>query len=108
MTSEDIKNYINSSSLGVYMKYIILINNEKYLVKSGRGENEGDSSILEPVTECICYELAKLMGIPSAEYYLEEKDAESVSKEMNLKASVVYNRLSRGRKKLKDKIQTIL
>ena len=74
MISKDIKNYINSSSLGVYMKYIILINNEKYLVKSGRGENEGDSSSLEPVTECICYELAKLMGIPSAEYYLEEKE----------------------------------
>lgn len=33
----------------------------------------------EPVTECICYELSKLMGINCAEYKLEDKDGELLS-----------------------------
>lgn len=37
---ENIRNFINSSSLGVYEKYIIIRGNHKYLVKSGRGFNK--------------------------------------------------------------------
>ena len=74
LTNENIKNFINSSSLGVYTKYIIIKDNHKYLVKSGRGDREKSCSMLEPVTECICYELANLMEVDCAEYELEEKD----------------------------------
>lgn len=70
---KEIKNYINSSSLGVYTKYIREVNGTRYLVKSGRGNNK-NISILEPVTECICYELSKLMNISCAEYFLEENN----------------------------------
>lgn len=76
MKKDNIKNFINSSSLGVYTKYVRIENGMKYLVKSGRGNSKNNTSILEPITECICYELAKLMGIPCAEYYLESKDNE--------------------------------
>ncbi|MFL0246325.1 sigma-70 family RNA polymerase sigma factor [Candidatus Clostridium stratigraminis] len=41
-------------------------------------------------------------------HYLEERDIYSISKEMNMKASVVYNRLSRGRKKLRSKTETLI
>lgn len=82
MSNENIRNFINSSSLGVYTKYIIIKDNYKYLVKSGRDNGQKESSILEPVTECICYELANLMEIDCAEYTLEEKQGKlfSVSK----------------------------
>ena len=73
MKENNIRNFISSSSLGVYTKYIRIEDGVKYLVKSGRGDGN-KTSILEPVTECICYELAKLMGISCAEYYLEEND----------------------------------
>lgn len=72
MNENNIKNFINSSSLGVYTKYVRIVNGSKYLVKSGRGDGRSKTSILEPVTECICYELAKLMGIDCAEYTLED------------------------------------
>ncbi len=75
---KNIRNYVNSSSLGVYSKYIKEINGTKYLVKSGRGYDER-ISILEPVTECICYELSKLMNIPCAEYFLEVNNDEVLS-----------------------------
>lgn len=77
--TENIRNFINSSSLGVYEKYIIIRDNHKYLVKSGRGSAEKESSILEPVTECICYELSKLMGMDCAEYTLEKRNGRLVS-----------------------------
>lgn len=73
MNEKNIKNYINSSSLGVYTKYIREVDGTRYLVKSGRGDSKS-ISVLEPVTECICYELAELMNIPCAEYFLEESD----------------------------------
>lgn len=79
MNDNDIKNFINSSSLGVYTKYIKVIDGHKYLVKSGRGDGRKKTSILEPVTECICYEIAKQMGIDCAEYLLKEKDGELLS-----------------------------
>lgn len=34
-------------------------------------------------------------------YYVEEKEVSDLSKEMNIKTSVIYNRLSRGRNKLR-------
>ncbi len=82
MSSENIKDYINSSSLGVYTKYMRVAEDTKYLVKSGRGNGKNGSVVFEPVTECICYELAKLMGIACAQYELEEKEGRlfSVSK----------------------------
>lgn len=73
MDNDNIKNFINTSSLGVYEKYIDIRDDYKYLVKSGRDNGE-KSSVLEPVTECICYELANLMGVKCAEYSLEEKN----------------------------------
>ena len=76
MKENNIRSFINSSSLGVYTKYIRVEDGIKYLVKSGRGDGRNNTSILEPVTECICYELAKLMGVPCAEYYLESKGEE--------------------------------
>ena len=79
MNNNDIRNFINSSSLGVYTKYIEIVDGHKYLVKSGRGDGKKKSSVLEPVTECICYELAKQMGIDCAEYSLEEQDGELLS-----------------------------
>ncbi|MBU3105117.1 HipA family kinase [Clostridium gasigenes] len=79
MNENDIRNFINSSSLGVYTKYIKVVDGYKYLVKSGRGDGKSKSSILEPVTECICYEFAKEMGIECAEYTLEEHDGELIS-----------------------------
>jgi hypothetical protein len=79
MGGNNIRNFINSSSLGVYTKYIRLVNGTKYLVKSGRGDGKSTTSILEPVTECICYELAKLMGIDCAMYTLEENNEELLS-----------------------------
>jgi serine/threonine-protein kinase HipA len=79
VSDNNIRNFINSSSLGVYTKYIRVVNGTKYLVKSGRGDGKSKTSILEPVTECICYELAKLMGIDCAEYTLEEKYGELLS-----------------------------
>lgn len=79
METKNIRNFINSSSLGVYEKYIIIKDNHKYLVKSGRNGGEKESSILEPVTECICYELAKMMGIDCAEYILEKRNGRLVS-----------------------------
>lgn len=75
MKENSIRNFINSSSLGVYTKYIRIEDGQKYLVKSGRGDGKNITSILEPVTECICYELAKLMDIPCAEYRLEDSDS---------------------------------
>ncbi|MBU5306900.1 sigma-70 family RNA polymerase sigma factor [Clostridioides mangenotii] len=39
--------------------------------------------------------------------YLEEKDLDEVSKELGLTKSVIYNRLSRGRKKLKTTINNL-
>lgn len=79
MNENDIRNFINSSSLGVYTKYIKIIDGHRYLVKSGRGDGKSKSSILEPITECICYELAQLMGIDCAEYSLEEDNGELLS-----------------------------
>lgn len=79
MNDNDIRNFINSSSLGVYTKYIEFLDGQKYLVKSGRGDGKKKSSVLEPVTECICYEIAKQMGIECAEYSLEEQDGELLS-----------------------------
>ncbi|NFQ38146.1 HipA domain-containing protein [Clostridium botulinum] len=79
MEESNIRNFINSSSLGVYTKYIKIVDGQKYLVKSGRGDGKSKSSILEPITECICYELANLMEINCAEYTLEEVDDELVS-----------------------------
>lgn len=79
MNNNNIRNFINSSSLGVYTKYVRVVNGDKYLVKSGRGDGKNKTSILEPVTECICYELAKLMGIDCAEYILEEDNEELLS-----------------------------
>lgn len=79
MEDNNIKNFINSSSLGVYTKYIKIIDGHKYLVKSGRGDGKKKTSILEPVTECICYEIAKEMGIHCAEYLLEESNGDILS-----------------------------
>lgn len=39
--------------------------------------------------------------------YLEEKNLDEVSKELGLTKSVIYNRLSRGRKKLKTTINNL-
>ncbi|MBN1071320.1 hypothetical protein FDB55_16940 [Clostridium botulinum] len=47
MEESNIRNFINSSSLGVYTKYIKIVDGQKYLVKSGRGDGKGKSSILE-------------------------------------------------------------
>jgi hypothetical protein len=60
--------------------YIIVKDDTKYLVKSGRSNHEKESSHLEHVTECICYELAKLMQIDCAEYKLENETLFSFSK----------------------------
>ncbi|MGL4876008.1 MAG: HipA family kinase [Clostridium sp.] len=79
MEDDNIRNFINSSSLGVYTKYIKIVDGYKYLVKSGRGDGKKKSSILEPVTECICYEIAKEMGIDCAEYLLEENNGDILS-----------------------------
>jgi len=79
MSENNIRNFINSSSLGVYTKYVKVENGTKYLVKSGRGDGKSKTSILEPVTECICYELAKLMKIDCAEYALEDDNGELLS-----------------------------
>ena len=79
MSENNIRNFINSSSLGVYTKYVRVENGTKYLVKSGRGDGKSKTSILEPVTECICYELAKLMKIDCAEYTLEDDNEELLS-----------------------------
>jgi len=79
VSNNNIRNFINSSSLGVYTKYVRVVNGTKYLVKSGRGDGKSKTSILEPVTECICYELAKLMKIDCAEYTLEDDNEELLS-----------------------------
>lgn len=79
MSNNDIRNFINSSSLGVYTKYVRVVNGTKYLIKSGRGDGKSKTSILEPVSECICYELAKQMGIDCAEYTLEGSGEELLS-----------------------------
>ncbi|MEG2656917.1 MAG: hypothetical protein RSA29_14575 [Clostridium sp.] len=47
MKENNIRNFINSSSLGVYTKYIEITDGQKYLVKSGRGDGKSKSSILE-------------------------------------------------------------
>jgi RNA polymerase sigma-70 factor (ECF subfamily) len=39
--------------------------------------------------------------------YLEEKDFDEISEELSISKSVLYNRLSRGKKKLKNTIQDI-
>lgn len=62
--------------LGVYTKYARVVAGTKY----GRGDEKSKTSILEPVTECICYELAKLMKIDCAEYTLEDDYEVVVSK----------------------------
>lgn len=70
MSNTNIRNFINSSSLGVYTKYVRVENGTKYLVKLGRGAGKSETSILEPVTECIWYELAKLINLDCyPEYY---------------------------------------
>ncbi|MDP4088218.1 MAG: sigma-70 family RNA polymerase sigma factor [Bacillota bacterium] len=38
-------------------------------------------------------------------HYFGDKPIEYISREMNMKPSVIYNRLSRGRKKLKEKLK---
>lgn len=35
-------------------------------------------------------------------YYIDDKEIEDIAKETGVKKSSIYNRLSRGRKKLKD------
>ncbi len=35
-------------------------------------------------------------------YYIEDKETEDIAREKGIKKSSIYNRLSRGRKKLKD------
>ncbi|NFO15362.1 hypothetical protein FDB34_14360 [Clostridium botulinum] len=47
MEESNIRNFINSSSLGVYTKYIKIVDGQKYLVKSGRSDGKSKSSILE-------------------------------------------------------------
>lgn len=47
MEESNIRNFINSSSLGVYTKYIKIVDGQKYLVKLGRSDGKGKSSILE-------------------------------------------------------------
>lgn len=79
MSDNNIRNFINSSSLGVYTKYVRVVDGTKYLVKSGRGDRKSKTSILEPVTECICCDMARLMGIDCAEYTLEENCEELLS-----------------------------
>jgi len=38
-------------------------------------------------------------------HYLQDKSVDDISKELNLETSIIYNRLSRGRKKLKEIIK---
>lgn len=53
---KNIRNYVNSSSLGVYSKYIKEINGTKYLVKSGRGYNETIEELLMDCDYSKCFE----------------------------------------------------
>lgn len=64
---------INTSSQGVYLKYDILENNTRYLIKTGRLIGRTFSP-LEPVSECIAYDIAKSLGVPCAEYALDIVD----------------------------------
>ena len=66
---------VNSSSQGVYFKYDKFINNTRYLVKTGR--LIGNKFLpLEPVAECMAYEMAKSLGVCNAEYNLATVDLE--------------------------------
>lgn len=72
---------INTSSLGLYYKFEEYDEDNKYyLIKTGRFIGNKFSS-LEPVTECICYEFGKLLGIDVAEYTLDIKDVVYNNKE---------------------------
>lgn len=64
---------VNTSSQGVYLKYDILENGIKYLIKTGRLIGRY-FSLLEPVSECMAYDIAKCLGVPCAEYILDTAD----------------------------------
>lgn len=64
---------IRSSSQGLYFKYDKYIDNTRYLVKTGRLIGNRFSP-LEPVSECLAYDIGKLLGISIAEYSLATVD----------------------------------
>lgn len=63
----------NISSQGVYLKYDISEDSTKYLIKTGRLIGRYFSP-LEPVSECMAYDIAKCLGVPCSEYILDTAD----------------------------------
>lgn len=66
---------IDSSSQGVYFKYNEINKGIKFLVKTGRFSGNRFLD-LEPVAECICCEIANLLGIVNAKYTLSTANIE--------------------------------
>lgn len=69
-------------------------------------KNNVESNILKNELKEDVYELLKNLKHKDREifikYYIEELELQSISKTMNIKESILYNRLSRGRKKLRS------
>ncbi|OHX51616.1 sigma-70 family RNA polymerase sigma factor [Planococcus faecalis] len=71
---------------------------------------ETEQLVLEHDIESLLMQLNKEDRILFTRYYLEDQDMKSLEEDLNIPKSQIYNRLSRGRKKLrtlKDKFSEI-
>lgn len=86
-----------------YFKYSEEKNIDDYNLKTD--DKSLDNLLKEELKDEIEYILSFLSNedkLIFKKFYLNEKTAEEISKEMNIKEEVIFNRLSRGRKKLKN------
>lgn len=114
MKKNTLKNWIGAISkykaINYKKKYIKELSHEDIDSHSLEACDNVESGLLEEELRQEIQELLSSLNEDDREifikHYFEEKDAYSIAKEMNIKASVVYNRLSRGRKRLRNKFQT--
>lgn len=67
------------------------VNNQRILLKNELSEE------IEELLNCLIPEDRVLF----IKYYLEDEDMSAIEKELGIKSGVIYNRLSRGRKKIR-------
>lgn len=93
-------------SIDYKRKYLRLLEQESIDEKNLESALTVDKRIIENE---LSYEFESLLNNLSKEdkelfikYYVEEKDVDSIVREVGIKSSVIYNRLSRGRRKLRS------
>lgn len=87
-----------------YYKLLLEQQIDETIIDKYDTEQQALRNELEEETESILMYLNPQDRTLFFEYYVQEKDINTLSREMEKKPSVLYNRLSRGRKRIKTKL----